>query len=89
MGVSKMSQDKRTQVVREIQRLRVERNRASVKAAVVADNLPYSPKEIAPVLHKLADTGHLDSWGSSTPTTFLIDFEPDDVDVDCSGVSSG
>ena len=80
---------KRQKVVKEIHRLRVERNRASVKAAVVAEHLPYSPKEIAPTLHRLAENGYLSTWGNSTPTTFLIEFEPDDVSVDVSDAGSG
>jgi len=83
-----ISDQRREKVLKEIHRLRKERSRESVKAAIVADNLQNTPKEVAPVLRKLSEDGLLDSWGSSTPTTYIIEFTPEDVSVDLSDVAS-
>jgi len=75
-------QNKRKRIVRKILSLKHHRNRSSIKCALVAEGLPYSSKEVAQVLGDLESDGMLNAWGSSTPTTYLIEFEAADVGVE-------
>lgn len=68
-----------TIVLRRIAKLRDERNRSTVKSAIVAEDTPLSPKEVAPVMSELCDEGKLDRWGNSTPQTYTIEL-PEDFD---------
>lgn len=71
---------RRRVALRRIVMLREERNRSTVKASLVAEDTPFSSKEMSSILTALEDEGHLEKWGASTPSTYLIklpeDYEP-------------
>jgi len=62
----------RETALRRIRELRDGRGRDSVTAALVAESTEYSSKQIGSTLSTLADEGHLEPWGGSTPQTYLI-----------------
>jgi len=71
--------DRREVALRRIRTLRDERNRGTVKSSLVAEDTEYTSKEMARTLANLADDGHLDRWGSSTPQTYRITLNGDDA----------
>jgi len=69
--------DRREVALQRIRSLRDERNRDTVKSSLVAEPTDYSSKEMARTLVALADEGHLERWGGSTPQTYRITLNDD------------